>query len=237
MMKTSLDSFKKLRSMSPDDPERERLRNRICEENLRLAYDAVNKAGGWLLSMFSGGMREEMLNDLRQLAVDELLRVIVAYDPERLNPNNPGKPIEFSTFAYANLVPKIKSQCKKIAHEQSLNIPLFGPDDDDDESALDDIAAPPSSEEIDLQREEQIKDYFSRMSDPSLTARLQAILDKLWNGDGVTLFERQLLFKLIADPTVVLTPHQRAGTGYFGAAKFYEPLPLRRHRLWRQVLN
>jgi hypothetical protein len=238
MMRSSLESFKKLRALSPDDPEWVKLRDQLFEENLGLAYHAVERAAKRLLNIFSGGMWEQARNDLLQIACQELARVIAAYDPARPNPLNPEKHVEFATFALSNLLPKVKAHCKKLEDEHNITDSLMGPDDeDDDESLLDNVPGPPSPEELDRLRRELRADYISRARDPGLVTRLVDILDKLWGGDSVTLFERQLLFRLIADPAIVLTRHERAAAGYFGALEIYEPLPLRRYRLWRQMID
>lgn len=235
--KSNLESFRKLRSLAVDDPEWVRLRNQICEENQGLAYYAVQRAGSGLLNKFTGGMRDNMLHDLRHHAVAELLRVITVYDPERTHSHAPEKHVEFATFAYKNLVFKIKDQCKAIAEHLELDVSLTDSDEEDQGASISEtLVADLSSEAREQFEEEWRSHYFIRIGEPSLKPRLASILNKLKYGDNVTLFERQFLFKLIADPNIVLTPRQRVDSDFM-VSMTHESPPLRRYRLWRQILQ
>ncbi len=235
--KTNLESFRKLRSLAVDDPEWLRLRNQICEENQGLAYYAVHREGSSLLNKLTGGMRDALLHDLRQAAVTELLRVITVYDPERTHSHDPDKPVEFATFAYKNLLFKIRDHCKAIAERLDLDVSMTDSDDEDQGASISEtLVADPSSEANKQLEEETRSFFFIRIGDPSLKPRLTNLLDKLKYGDHVTLFERQFLFKLIADPNIVLTPRERADSDFM-VSMTHEPTPLRRYRSWRQILS
>lgn len=236
--KSNLESFRKLRSLAVDDPEWVRLRNQICEENQGLAYYAVQRSGSGLLSKFTGGMRDNMLHDLRHLAVTELLRVITVYDPERTHTNDPDKHVEFATFAYKNLLFKIKDHCIATAERLELDVSTTESDDEDQGVSISELlVAEPSSEAIEQIEEETRSDYFIRIGDPSLKTRLARILNKLKYGDNVTLFERQFLFKLIADPNSLVTPREQMNDEDFIMSVTHEPASLRRYRSWRQILS
>jgi hypothetical protein len=236
--KTSLESFKKLRSLTVDGPDWVRLRNQICEENQGLAYYAVHRAGRGFLHKFSGGLRDEILHDLQQNAVTELLRVVTVYDPERPHPHNPDKHIEFATFAYKNLRFKIRDHCKVIEERFKSDVSLTEPEGDDEGTSLSETLPAKPSSEAKVQHGKEVRAfYLTLFGNPSLKPRLESILDKLDYGDNLTLFERQFLFKLIGDPNVVLTPRELAGREAFMVSKSHEPTPLRRYRLWRQILS
>ncbi|HEX7331522.1 MAG TPA: hypothetical protein VF290_08475 [Pyrinomonadaceae bacterium] len=236
--KTNLESFRKLRSLAVDDPEWFRVRNQICEENQGLAYYVVHREGSGLLNKLTGGTRDALLDDLRQLAVTELLRVITVFDPERTHSNDPDKHVEFATFAYKNLLFKVRDHCKATAERLELDVSLTNSDDEDEGASISDtLPAGPSSEAKAQEEKETRQHYFTLICDPSLEPRLTSILNKLKYGDSVTLFERQFLFKLIADPNIVLSPREHAGSEDFMLSKTHEPMPLRRYRSWRQILS
>lgn len=235
--RTDPEYFRKLRSLSPDSPEWEELRDLIFEENQGLAYHAVDDAGWWFLNTFSGEMRDQMRADLLQVACRELDRVIRAYDPDRPNPHDPSKPVEFSTFALSNLPRKVRTYClRENKHHFNVAPPPAADDDEDGEFSLDDFPGPDSNEAVEIDREERLVDLL-KDSDPALAERLRGILNSLRGGDGVTIFERQLLFRLIADPALILTRVERDEAAHSAALEAYEPLPLRRHRWWRQMLK
>ena len=235
--RTSPDSFRRLRSLPPDDPEWRSLRDQIFEENMGLAYYAVERASRWLLNTFNHAIRDQTREELLQLAFIELNRVVTAYNPDWPNPRRPSKPVEFATFALSNLLPKVKVHCRKeIDYYGEHTVPVAIDDDENGDDPLANVPAEPSTEEITREREERITSYLSR-SDPVLAGRLRSILDKLWGGYGATIFERQLLFKLIADPGVILTRVKHDDAAHDMSSEFFEPLPLRRHRWWRQMLD